>query len=80
MILKSCGLFGQDHATKQTIRAKWRFDFSHFALLACFTKMMGNVVVASAALAPRSSPESAAWTLDCFDAKRRLAKTGKASF
>src|SRR5580704_16632089 len=26
MIPKSCRLFGQDHATKQVIRAKWRFD------------------------------------------------------
>ena len=26
MIPKSCRLFGQGHATKQVIRAKWRFD------------------------------------------------------
>src|SRR6516162_829212 len=26
MIPKSCRLFGQDHTTKQVIRAKWRFD------------------------------------------------------
>jgi len=41
---------------------------------------MGNVVIARGALAPRSNPESAAWTLDCFGAKRRLAMTAKASF
>jgi hypothetical protein len=41
---------------------------------------MGNLVIASGALAPRSNPESAAWTLDRFGAKRRLAMTGRASF
>src|SRR5579864_4129756 len=30
MIPKSCRLFGQDHATKQLIRAKWRFDLIPF--------------------------------------------------
>ena len=30
MIPKSCRLFGQDHATKQVIRAKWRFDLIPF--------------------------------------------------
>jgi hypothetical protein len=30
MIAKSCRLFGQDHATKQVIRAKWRFDLIPF--------------------------------------------------
>src|SRR5579864_5554276 len=30
MIPKSCRLFGQDHATKQVIRAKWRFNLIPF--------------------------------------------------
>jgi hypothetical protein len=30
MIPKSCRLFGQDHATKQVIGAKWRFDLIPF--------------------------------------------------
>jgi hypothetical protein len=30
MIPKSCRLFGQDHATKQAIRAKWRIDLIPF--------------------------------------------------
>src|SRR5580704_1167847 len=32
MVPKSCRAFGQDHAAKQVIRAKWRFD-PHFALM-----------------------------------------------
>src|SRR5580700_1301863 len=34
MIPKSCRLFGQDHATRRVIRAKWRFDLTPFALAA----------------------------------------------
>src|ERR1700732_3832066 len=30
MIPKSCRLLGQDNTTKQTIRAKWRFDLILF--------------------------------------------------
>src|SRR5579864_4852085 len=30
MIPESCRLFEQDHATKQVIRAKWRFDLISF--------------------------------------------------
>jgi hypothetical protein len=39
--------------------------------------MMGKLVIASGALAPRSNPESVLWTLDCFGAKGRLATTGQ---
>src|SRR5207237_5946271 len=39
--------------------------------------MTGNLVIASGALAPRSNPESAAWTLDCFGAKRAPRDDGQ---
>jgi hypothetical protein len=28
LIPKSCRLFGEDHATKQVMRAKWRFKLN----------------------------------------------------
>src|ERR1700758_2745956 len=37
-----------------------------------------NLSLRAALFAPRSNPESATWTLDCFGAKRRLAMTFEA--
>jgi hypothetical protein len=39
---------------------------------------MGLKLSASGALASRSNPDSAPWTLDCFGAKGRLAMTIRA--
>src|SRR5215831_19998428 len=43
MIPKSCRLFGQDHATKQVIRTKWRFALIPFrsnAKMSCLAQQV----------------------------------------
>ena len=50
MIPKNCRDFGQDHATKQVIRAKWRFDLMPFRARPILRKQIGRHQRGDAAL------------------------------
>src|SRR5580704_11963309 len=64
MIPKSCRLFGQDHATKQVIGAKWRFDLISF-------RTNGTLLQGSEDVAPRSLPRLMHSPVACRNQRQR---------
>jgi hypothetical protein len=64
-----------ERARARIIAVKWRARAASAAAKDIGKNKCFNPSLRAALFAPRSNPESAAWTLDCFGAKRRLAMT-----